>query len=244
MSIDVPSSGGASEPPTAAGPALHLLYGGTFDPIHEGHLAVARVALTRSGARRLDFVPAADPPHRAAPGAGFDDRLALIEAALAAEPDPPLGSWGIDPREGRRAGPSFTVDTLREWRREHGAQAPLGFVLGADAFLSLPGWHNWRMLFDLAHLLVAGRPGVAFVCPDRRFSDGPLPEALTAVTTGRWTTDPGSLSTSPAGRLLELELLLRPENATAVRRDLAVGRVAEGLPPAVAALIEARRLYR
>jgi len=137
-------------------PPLHLLYGGTFDPVHLGHLAVARAALAATGGARLDFVPAADPPYRGAPGAPFEARVALVELALATEPGPPTGTWGIDRREARRQGPSFTVDTLRDWRSEHGAERPLGFVLGADAFHGLPQWHDWRTLFELAHLLGSG----------------------------------------------------------------------------------------
>ena len=214
---------------------LRLLYGGTFDPIHLGHLAVARAALASSRAVRLDFVPAADPPHRAPPGAGFDDRADLVELALATEPAPRSGTWAVDRREGRRAGPSFTVDTLREWRVEHGHDAPLGFVLGADAFLGLAGWREWRALFDLAHLLVAIRPGAALDA---------LPPPLGEACAGRWTTAPGDLATSPAGRVFIVELPPRPESATAVRDALAGRRDADGLPTAVAARIEALGLYR
>lgn len=218
--------------------ALRLLYGGTFDPVHLGHLAVARAALAHTGAARLDFVPAADPPHRPPPGAAFDLRVALLQAALATEPPPAAGAWGIDVREGQRGGPSFTVDTLREWRAEHGAEAPLGFVLGADAFLGLPGWREWARLFELAHLVVARRPGAALEGPEA------LPGPLARAAEGRWAGSPAELCGVPAGRILRLDLPLRPETATAVRRDLAAGRAAEGLPAAVAALVQARGLYR
>ena len=227
--------------------SLHLLYGGTFDPIHLGHLAVAHAALATSCATHLDFVPAADPPHRAPPGAGFDDRADLVELALAAEPPPLAGTWAIDRREGQRAGPSFTVDTLREWRAEHGAVAPLGFVMGADAFLGLEGWREWGALFDLAHLLVARRPGVALDA---------LPDNLASACDTRWAIDAAELRDSPAGRVFIVDLPLRDESATAVRRALGQGDHgagdaspdhrprAPGLPAAVAERIAARGLYR
>ena len=231
-----------------SGSTLHLLYGGTFDPIHCGHLAVARAALAATRASRLNFVPAADPPHRAAPGATFADRVDLISAALGDEPPLPRGEWGIDAREGHRAGPSFTVDTLREWRAERDAAAPVGFVMGADAFLGLPSWRDWRALFDLAHLVVAQRAG----------SDlGALPRTLADAVEGRWASDAADLHAAPSGRVFRLDLPLRPESATAVRLALQ-GRApapldapeadagpwaAAGVPPAVAALIAARGLY-
>ena len=218
--------------PTAA---LHLLYGGTFDPIHLGHLAVARAALAATGAAHLDFLPAADPPHRPAPGARFSDRVDLLRIALASEPPPPGGAWGIDPREGARPGPSYTVDTLREWRAQHGADVPLGFVLGADAFLGLPGWHEWLALFDLAHLLVARRPGAAL---------GSLPAVLGEALQGRWATDPADFHAVAGGRIAVLDLPLQPESATAVREAVAGRRPPFGLPAAVAAVIAARGLYR
>lgn len=214
---------------------LHLLYGGTFDPVHLGHLAVARAALAASGATQLDFLPAADPPHRAAPGAGFAERVALLEAALAGESGPGVGRWGVDTRESQRKGPSYTVDTLRDWRCEHGEAAPLGFVLGADAFHGLPDWHDWTALFGLAHLLVAQRAGSELAA---------LPPSLADACGGRWSCDPAALHAIPAGRVLVIDLPLRPESATAVRDALADARVAEGLPAAVAALIELRGLYR
>ncbi|WP_461058991.1 nicotinate-nucleotide adenylyltransferase [Silanimonas algicola] len=216
-------------------PPLHLLYGGTFDPIHLGHLAVARAALATTGAAHLDFLPAADPPHRGPPGAAFADRVDLLRAALASEPPPSVGTWAIDPREGARRGPSYTVDTLREWRAQHGPSTPLGFVLGADAFLGLTGWQEWRALFDLAHLLVARRPGCAL--------EGLTP-ALREALDGRWATDAADFHAAPAGRIAVLDLPLQPESATAVRDAVAGRRPPSGLPAGVAAVIAARGLYR
>ncbi len=216
------------------GSALHLIYGGTFDPVHLGHLAVARVALAQCGADRLNFMPAADPPHRAAPGAAFTDRVGMLQAALASEPPPERGAWGLDLREGQRGGPSYTVETLRQWRLAHGDH-PLGFVMGADAFRSLPLWHAWEAMFDLAHLVVAQRAGSTLDA---------LSAPLSAHCEGRWASRAADLRTQSAGRVFVLDLPLQPESATAVRRALAQGRpVQEGLPDAVAAYIVHRSLY-
>lgn len=216
-------------------PPLHLLYGGTFDPVHLGHLAVARAALATTGATHLDFLPAADPPHRGPPGAAFADRVDLLRAALASEPPPSPGTWGIDAREGARQGPSYTVDTLREWRVQHGPDQPLGFVLGADAFLGLTAWREWPALFELAHLVVAKRPGSPL--------DG-VSDSLRAALEGRWATAADDFRVAPSGRIAVLDLPLQPESATAVREAVAGRRPPFGLPAAVAAIIAARGLYR
>ena len=223
---------------------LHLLYGGTFDPVHHGHLATARAALAATAATGLDFVPAADPPHRASPGAALAERVALLEAALTSEPPPVAGGWGLDLRESRRVGPSYTVDTLRDWRHQYGSARPLGFLLGADAFLGLPGWREWTALFDLAHLVVARRSGSALEPSSDGAAVTGLLGPLHAATAGRWVTRPDALHASPAGRVFLLDLPLQPESATAVRRALAEGRAPQDLPAAVAARIAARGLYR
>lgn len=158
--------------------ALALLYGGTFDPVHAGHLAVASAARAALGAN-VAFLPAADPPHRAAPGASAEQRAHMIELAIAGQP-----GFAVDRRELHRAGPSWTVDTLREVRGELGPDAPLAWLVGADAFRGLPDWHQWRALFDLAHFVVAVRPGHGLDA---------LPAALADACAGRWLDHPAGL---------------------------------------------------
>ncbi len=207
-----------------------LFYGGTFDPVHAGHLAVARAVRDVFGAG-VAFVPAADPPHRAAPGASAAQRAQMLALAIADEP-----GFSVDARELRRSGPSWTVGTLRELRAERGPDAPLAWVLGADSFRGLPGWHEWETLMDLAHFVVAVRPGHALDA---------LPGRLAAVCEGRWREDPAALAEAPAGRLFRLDMALHPASATEVRRGLAAqsGRGA-WLDPAVAAFIAREGLYR
>lgn len=210
--------------------SLVVLYGGTFDPVHAGHLAVARAArdALQAGVR---LVPAADPPHRAAPGAGADDRAALLELAIAGEP-----GLSVDRRELHRAGRSYTVDTLRGLRAELGPAAPLAWIVGADAFRGLPSWHEWGALFDLAHFVVAVRPGHGL---------DDLPPVLEQACAGRWASDPAELGAAPAGRLWRLDMPLHPASATELRRRLRGGAdPGDWLAPAVAAEIARRGLYR
>lgn len=210
--------------------SLTVLYGGTFDPVHAGHLAVARAARAALGAD-VRLVPAADPPHRAAPGAGADDRVALLELAIAGEP-----GLSVDRRELHRNGRSYTVDTLRGLRAELGPSAPLAWIVGADAFRGLATWHDWTDLFGLAHFVVAVRPGHGLEH---------LPPALERACTGRWATDVAELAESPAGRLWCLDMPLHPASATELRRRLREGAdTGDWLAPAVAAEIARRGLYR
>ena len=207
---------------------FRILYGGTFDPVHDGHLAVAD-AVAALFDTDVAMLPSADPPHRAPPGADAAQRAAMLDLAIVGHP-----RLQVDRRELHRSGPSYSVDTLREVRAEIGAAAPLEWVLGADAFGELPGWYRWRELFALAHLIVAARPGYSL--------DALAPELAEAVAT-RWIDDPASLRLAPAGQVFRLGLY-RPDSATAIRGRLADGAdVNDRVPPAVAAFIRRHGLY-
>lgn len=210
--------------------SLRILYGGTFDPVHAGHLAVARAARDTFDAT-VSLLPAADPPHRPSPGASAGDRAALLALALDDEP-----GLALDTRELRRDGPSWTVDTLRGLRAELGPQAPLAWLVGDDAFLGLPSWREWTALPGLAHFIVAVRPGHA---------GRALPPGLAEAFGGDWATAPGELDEAPAGRMFRLHLPEHPASATELRRRLAAGEdTGDWLAPAVAAEIARRGLYR
>lgn len=208
---------------------LRLLYGGTFDPIHHGHLGIARAA--RDALRTTVWLmPAADPPHRPPPGASAGHRARMVELAVAGEP-----GLAVDRRELQRDTPSYSVDTLRELRVELGEAAPVALLVGADSFLGLPAWKEWRTLFTLAHFVIAERP--------ERSLDA-LPEALAAAVHGRWRTDPDALRAAPAGCLLRLRHPLHPASASAIRRGIREGGPwREWVPPAVAAYIDRHALY-
>src|SRR5690606_16055338 len=215
---------------TTADRSLLVLYGGTFDPVHLGHLAIARGARDALGCA-IHLMPAADPPHRPPPGADAAQRVRMLELAIGGEP-----GLLLDERELRRDGPSYTVDTLRELRRELGEAAPVALLLGADSLLGLAGWHQWQALPDLAHFIVADRRGSDL--------DARMPPALAAAPDGRWTDEPGGLRRRPAGRVLRLHQPLHPGSATAVRAAIAAGGAWRALlPDAVAGHIARHRLY-
>lgn len=190
------------------------LFGGTFDPIHLGHLRVAWEASELLDAE-VRLMPAAVPPHRPQPVADAAVRVALLRVALEGQT-----RLSLDERELRRAGPSYTVDTLRELRVEVGSRA-LVLLLGADAFAGLPSWHEWRVLFDLTHIAVLTRPGKAL----------PLPPELAEETARRRTTLSGSWRHMPAGFILELYVTALDISATEIRRLLAAGREPRFLVP-------------
>ncbi|MFZ8985195.1 MAG: nicotinate-nucleotide adenylyltransferase [Steroidobacteraceae bacterium] len=163
------------------------IFGGTFDPIHFGHLRAAFELSELVGLRKVLFIPAADPPHRGPPLRDARTRLELVRAALEDEAD-----FEVDDRELRRPGPSYTVLTLEELRAEFGLQQSLVLLLGMDAFLGLPGWHRWQALLGLAHIAVAHRPGAR---PE-------FPDELAALVATRGTTLADDLRQAPAGRIL------------------------------------------
>ena len=129
------------------------IFGGTFDPIHYGHLRTALELLQRLSLAQVLFVVSARQPLRAPPAASAAARLEMVRAAVREEP-----RFCVDTRELERPAPSYTVDTLASLRREH-SQRSLCLLLGMDAFLSLPRWHRWEELAGLAHIVVAHRPG-------------------------------------------------------------------------------------
>ena len=216
-------------------PALLLFYGGTFDPIHNGHLAIARHARDELGVP-VRLMPAADPPHRPPPGANAAQRAHMLELAIAGEP-----GLQVDDRELQRAAcqpgvPSWSVHTLREIRAETAATQPVALLMGADSLLGLPTWHEWERLLDLAHIVVAERPGSAL--------ETAMPTVLERRLRDAWVETPADLNEQAAGRVLRLRQPLHAESATAVRRLIAEdGPWRPLLPPAVADYIAANGLY-
>lgn len=208
---------------------MRLLYGGTFDPVHNGHLAVARHARDALDAE-VHLMPAADPPHKGPTHADAEQRAAMLALAIGHEP-----RLRVDRRELLRDGPSYTIDTLRELRAEIGDATPVALLVGADSFLALPTWKSWRTLFDHANFAVAERPGNGI--------ESQLPPELSQWLEGRWVAA-AELSRFPAGKVLRLEQPLQPESASDIRRRIQAGEPwQDQVAPAVAAYIERNRLY-
>jgi len=129
------------------------MFGGTFDPIHYGHLRSAFEMLQALDFAEVRFIPCGDPPHRGVTFASAEQRLRLVEVAIVGQ-----DGFVADDRELRRHGPSYTIDTVQALREEF-PERSLGLIIGMDAFLGLPTWHRWDEILDYAHIVVAHRPG-------------------------------------------------------------------------------------
>ncbi|MDG1987453.1 MAG: nicotinate-nucleotide adenylyltransferase [Halieaceae bacterium] len=136
------------------------LFGGTFDPVHNGHLKIASEMLRLLNLSELRFIPCALPSHRNLPLVSACDRAAMLDLAIETEP-----RFVCDRREIDRIGPSFTIDTLVEIRKELGPSCPLIFLMGSDAVHSIDAWKQWKLLLNYTHLFIVNRPGVPMRFP-------------------------------------------------------------------------------
>ena len=204
------------------------ILGGTFDPIHHGHLRLALEIHEGLGLDEVRLIPARQPPHRGAPFAGAEDRQAMLEAAVVATP-----GLRVDARELDRDGPSYTVDTLESFRAEF-PQRSLCLIVGMDAFCELDAWYRWRSLPELAHIVIARRPGA--LMPESGRPAELLRERLTDSAT--------ALRRMQAGRTLMQDVPPLDITATRIRSLLGAGRNPRYLlPDAVLDVIHERGLY-
>jgi nicotinate-nucleotide adenylyltransferase len=212
------------------------LLGGTFDPVHNGHRALADAALASGAVDRVCWIPAGRPPHRSGPQAGATHRLALVDLMIADQPAFCLDASEIE--TAARGEPSYTILTLERLRRELGPAQPLALILGADAFLGLPDWHRWQEIPTLAHLLVAGRPGSTLDATS-------LPEPLRRLWADRFCADPKALATRPGGLLHHFPMKPLEVSATELRRRLPdpTAKLDGLLPPALVRYIRHHHLY-
>jgi nicotinate-nucleotide adenylyltransferase len=210
------------------------ILGGTFDPIHYGHLRLAEELGESLRLEEVRFFPSGTPPHRSAPAVTADHRLAMTRLAAAGN-----ARFTVDDRELRRAGPGYTFDTLKELRADLGDARPLALLLGADAFLEFATWHRWREIFGLAHVAVAHRPGF----PVERWAER-MPEPLAREYSARLMQQPLAIHLSPAGGIVIVPFTALEISATAIRDMLRAGVSPRYLlPGAVLDYIRSHGLY-
>ena len=202
------------------------ILGGTFDPIHNGHLRLAIEAFEQCSLSEVHFIPCGTPPHRAAPHAGAANRLRMVQFAVHSNP-----AFLADQREIYRTDACYTVDTLTEFRAELGSQQPLCLLLGSDAFARLDTWHQWRDLFTLAHIVVMQRPGqplgnvLAKANPD-----------LLEEYTARLAPSPKALRESASGNIVVLNIPALEISSTDIRKRCVEGKNIISLVPDAVAL--------
>jgi len=204
------------------------LFGGTFDPVHYGHLRCADEARQKLKLKNLYLLPAGSPPHRNTPQATAKQRLEMLQLAL-----PEFPQLEIDEREINRSGPSYMVDTLQELRAEF-QQRPLLLLIGQDAASHLHSWFHWEQLFALAHIVILTRPG----------AKAEYRQDVAQQIQQRSDFDVQKLLRSEAGRVLRLEVASIDISATTIKSIIRLGRSPRlMLPESVLDYINENRLY-
>ena len=205
------------------------MLGGTFDPVHIGHLRGALEVAALLELDELRLTPSARPPHRDTPSVSAQDRLEMVRSAVQG-----VSPLTVDDRELLRDKPSYTLDTLESMRAELAADDQLFLLLGWDAFCGLPTWHRWEELLEHCHIVVLQRPD----------ADSESPDAMRNLLAARAVSDPKALK-GPGGHITFVWQTPLSVSATQIRQLLASGKSVRFLvPDAVLAYIEAHGLYR
>ena len=205
------------------------IFGGTFNPVHNGHLRIAIELAELLEVDSLRMIPCALPAHREAPSASPEQRLQMLTLGIGEQPQ-----LIADDIELCRDGPSYTIDTLRLIRQQIGDSTPLYLCVGMDVLSSLDSWQNWQQLTDYCHLLVSSRPGY------RVPQSGPLAEWIKE----RLCDDLPALKQSSAGRLHLCNLTMLAISSTAIRNKISAGAKIDYLTPAaVVNYIQQQHLY-
>ena len=212
------------------------ILGGTFDPIHNGHLRIAQEALEQCDLAQVRFIPCGNPPHRPTPTASAKSRWEMVRLALNGHSD-----FLVDVREVFRTDPCYTVDTLTGLRAELGPQQPLCLILGGDAFLQLHTWHEWKRLFDLAHIVVLQRAGGLPLGNAMLKAD----TNLQAEYTARLAPGAGALHETASGVIFVADMPALEISSTDIRRRCADGKSVRYLMPEVVVnYINTNSMYR
>ena len=207
------------------------LLGGTFDPVHKAHLALAHAAMDELGLAGVRWIPSGQPGHRDAPRATAKQRLAMLELALR-----DAAHFSLDPLDARASAPTYTINTLQRLRQELGADIPLVFLIGADQLAALDTWREWRRLLELTHFAVAERPGYP-IRPEQLAPALAEELAQRSPVAKEWQAQ-------AAGGMLRFAMPPMDVSASAIRATLAAGKTpAELLPAAVLDYIQSHHLY-
>ena len=211
--------------------SLQALFGGTFDPIHYGHLKPVEILANQIGLQCVTIMPNNVPPHRPQPEASPAQRKEMLELAIA---DKPL--FRLDERELRRDTPSYTAETLQAWRAEQGPETPLAFIIGQDSLLTFPGWYQYQTILENSHVIVCRRPGYALTMKEEKHQQW-LEAHLTYQVE--------DLHTLPAGKIFLAETPWFDISATLIRQRLQQGLPCdEMLPLPVLRYIQQQGLYQ
>lgn len=210
------------------------ILGGTFDPIHLGHLRLAEDIAETLDISEVRILPTGTPPHRTPAHATAADRMAMVELAIAGNP-----RFLLDEHEIHKTEPCYMVDTLSALRSELGPEQPLVLFVGGDAFMGLDGWHQWQRLFDLAHIAVAHRPGF----PPETWLDRIAPALMTQLLLRR-SKDAHNFTHAPAGRVW-LQAVTQMDISSSNIRNRLKGKqsIRYLVPNAVHDYIEQHQLY-
>lgn len=216
------------------------IYGGTFDPIHYGHLRIAEELTEILRLNHLFFLPAGQPRLRDTPVVTGAHRVTMLHAAIRGN-----AMFSVDDREIRRFGETYSVESLQEIRQEYQAKYKAGkhialcFIIGVDAFIRLPHWYRWCELFELCHLVIVNRPGSALI---NNLSD--LPDELKAACQTRQAATIEELKNSHCGRIFTTSTTLLDISSTKIRSIIASGKsVRYLLPEAVLDYIDKHNFY-
>ncbi len=192
------------------------ILGGTFDPIHFGHLRIAFEVRQALGLEKVKFLPCANPPHRSLAIESFAKRVAMLELALADEP-----TFSIDDREYTRLGPSYTFDTLHEIRSELGQNVSLCLLVGSDAFADFDRWYRWQEILDLANIVIAQRPGKVLWSQSR----------MGEIVQKYITQNGADIRQCSAGKIFSVAVTQLDISATLIRKLIAQGEAPKYLLP-------------
>jgi nicotinate-nucleotide adenylyltransferase len=206
-----------------------VFMGGTFDPIHHGHLRTALELQQWLGVDQVCLIPSRQPVHRGEPGCSSEQRLEMVKQAVALE-----SALRVDDRELRSEQPSYSLLTLQSLREELGAEKPICMIMGMDAYLTLPSWHEWQQFIKLCHLVVVQRPGYTL----------PEESEMATFTRQHQVLSPKEVLEKPAGHVLIHELTPLGISATQVRQSIQAGHSPRYLiPDQVWQFIQENQLY-